>query len=70
MKRVLVAAMAFGFITALAAAPALAQKASSEEVKICQETIKEMTGGKPPAASVKLCNEGKLNEAIEKAMAG
>lgn len=54
----------------LAASPASAQKASPEEVKICNETIKEMTGGKPPAAAVKLCNEGKLNEAIEKAMAG
>jgi len=70
MKRVLIAVAAFGFIAALAAAPASAQKASPEEVKICQETIKEMTGGKPPAAAVKLCNEGKLNEAIEKAMAG
>lgn len=29
-----------------------------------------MTGGKPPADAVKLCKEGKLNEAIEKAMAG
>ena len=44
--------------------------ASAEEVKICKETISEMTGGKPPAAAVKLCEEGKLNEAIEKAMAG
>ena len=50
--------------------PASAQKASPEEVKICKETIKEMTGGKPPAEAVKLCDQGKLNEAIEKAMAG
>jgi len=70
MIRIFVATTAFAFIVALAAAPASAQKASPEEVKICQETIKEMSGGKPPAEAVKLCNEGKLNEAIEKAMAG
>jgi len=70
MKKVYVAAIAVGFFVALAAGPVAAQKASPEEVKICQETIKEMTGGKPPAEAVKLCEQGKLNEAIEKAMAG
>lgn len=70
MQRIFAAALALGFVGALAATPASAQNASAEEVKICQETIKEMTGGKPPAEAVKLCNEGKLNEAIEKAMAG
>jgi len=70
MKRIFAAALALGFIAATAAGPASAQKASPEEVKICKETIKEMTGGKPPAEAVKLCEQGKLNEAIEKAMAG
>ena len=54
--------------TGLGAGTAVA--ASAEEVKICKETISEMTGGKPPAEAVKLCDQGKLNEAIEKAMAG
>jgi len=70
MKNLFTAALALGFIAALATGPASAQKASPEEVKICKETIKEMTGGKPPAEAVKLCEQGKLNEAIEKAMAG
>lgn len=61
----LMGAVATGFITHPAAAAA-----SAEEVKICKETISEMTGGKPPAEAVKLCEQGKLNEAIEKAMAG
>ena len=54
---------AFGLLVGLSAAPQVAEAASAEEVKICKETISEMTGGKPPAAAV-------LNEAIEKAMAG
>ena len=62
----LIAAFALAFVGVLAIGPASAQKASPEEVKIC----KEMTGGKPPAEAVKLCDQGKLNEAIEKAMAG
>ncbi len=60
----LMGAMATGLTAQTAAA------ASAEEVKICKETISEMTGGKPPAEAVKLCDQGKLNEAIEKAMAG
>jgi len=62
--------IAMGFVGILMASPASAQSASPEEVKICQETIKEMTGGKPSAGAVKLCDQGKLNEAIEKAMSG
>ena len=60
----LMGAMATGLTAQTAAA------ASAEEVKICKETISEMTGGKPPAEAVKLCDQGKPNEAIEKAMAG
>jgi len=63
-------AFALGLVALAAANPAQAQSASAEEVKICKETITEMTGGKPPAAAVKLCEQGKLNEAIEKAMGG
>jgi len=70
MQRIFTAAFALLAIGSLAVNPVSAQNASPEEVKICQETIKEMTGGKPPAEAVKLCEQGKLNEAIEKAMAG
>jgi len=70
MYKVFALTLAIGFIGAVATNPVSAQNASPEEVKICQETIKEMTGGKPPTAAVKLCDQGKLNEAIEKAMAG
>jgi len=70
MKTLIFAGLALGFAASLAATPASAQSANAEEVKICKETISEMTGGKPPAEAVKLCDQGKLNEAIEKAMAG
>lgn len=68
MKNVFAVAAVMALIGAVSAAPASAQSASAEEVKICKETISEMTGGKPPAEAVKLCEQGKLNEAIEKAM--
>ena len=70
MNKLITTAIAVGFLGVLATGPASAQKASPEEIKICKETISEMTGGKPPAEAVKLCEQGKLNEAIEKAMAG
>lgn len=70
MKTILTAASMLGLIALVGTPSAFAQSASAEEIKICQETIKEMTGGKPPAEAVKLCNDGKLNEAIERAMAG
>lgn len=71
MKKIIFAATTLGFVAALGlASPAVMAAASPEEVKICKETISEMTGGKPPAEAVKLCEQGKLNEAIEKAMAG
>jgi hypothetical protein len=70
MKNVFAAAAVMALIGAVSATPASAQSASAEEVKICKETISEMTGGKPPAEAVKLCEQGKLNEAIEKAMGG
>jgi len=70
MKNVFAAAAVMALIGAVSATPASAQSASAEEVKICKETITEMTGGKPPAEAVKLCEQGKLNEAIEKAMGG
>lgn len=70
MKKSITAVIGLGFALTSLSFPAMAQKATPEEVKICAETIKEMTGGKPPAEAVKLCEQGKLNEAIEKAMAG
>jgi hypothetical protein len=69
MRNLLTIAAALGLAATFGFA-GTAQAASPEEVKICKETISEMTGGKPPAEAVKLCDQGKLNEAIEKAMAG
>ena len=54
---------------ALSATSVFAQKVSAEEKKLCIEAIKDLTDGKPPAAAVKLCNEGKIEAAMEKAMA-
>jgi hypothetical protein len=70
MRNLLAITAALGLAAAMGLASHAVQAASAEEVKICKETISEMTGGKPPAEAVKLCDQGKLNEAIEKAMAG
>jgi len=56
-------------IIAFAATSALAQvKVSEDEKSLCIEAIKDLTDGKPPAEAVKLCNEGKIEAAMEKAM--
>jgi len=68
--KTLLSLTAIGLIVSLSAGPGHAQAVSAEEIKICKETISEMSGGKPPAEAVKLCEQGKLNEAIEKAMSG
>ena len=70
MPKFILGAAVIGLVGAISFSPASVEAASAEEVKICKETISEMTGGKPPAEAVKLCDQGKLNEAIEKAMAG
>jgi hypothetical protein len=57
----------FGMLSATAGA---ADKPSKQEVKICLQTINDMTGGKPPQSAVKLCQQGKLDAAIDKAMSG
>jgi hypothetical protein len=69
MRNILTIAAALGIAATFGFADT-AKATTAEEVKICKETISEMTGGKPPADAVKLCDQGKLNEAIEKAMAG
>lgn len=46
------------------------QAASKEEVSMCIETIEQMTGDKITADIKKLCEEGKLEEAIATAMGG
>lgn len=69
MLKTLTSATIALLIVAFAASSAFAQKASAEEKKLCIEAIKDLTDGKPPAAAVKLCNEGKTEAAMEKAMA-
>jgi len=70
MKIISTSIIAMGFVGVVMACPASGQSVSLEEGKICQATIKEMTGGNSPALTVKLCHQGKQNEAVEKAMAG
>ena len=41
---------------------------SAEEKALCIEAITDLTDGKPPTEAVKLCNQGKLEEAMDKAM--
>ncbi len=67
MKRIFAAALALGMVGVMSTAPASAQS-QDPEVKICLETVAEMTGGKASAKAKKLCEEKKLNEAIEEAM--
>ncbi len=47
-----------------------ADKPSAREVEICLQTIRDLTGGKPPKSAIALCQQGKLDAAIEKAMSG
>ena len=62
---IIVAILFAGF----AATPAFAQaKVSDDEKNLCIEAINDLTDGKPPADAVKLCGEGKIEAAMEKAM--
>ncbi len=65
ITRITVAAL----IIAFAASSAMAQKVSEDEKNLCLEAINDLTDGKPPAEAKKLCNEGKVEAAMEKAMA-
>jgi dihydrodipicolinate synthase/N-acetylneuraminate lyase len=56
------------FAAFLVAQTALAQEVSKEEREMCIEAVKEVAAGKEPAAAIKLCNEGKTQEALEAAM--
>ncbi len=56
-------------ILAFAATSAFAQaKVGEDEKNLCIEAINDLTDGKPPADAVKLCGEGKIEAAMEKAM--
>ena len=61
-------AVATVFALCLVAAPAPAEEATEEEKKMCIEAVKEMAAGKAPPAAIKLCKEGKTEEALEAAM--
>ncbi len=47
-----------------------ADKPSAREIEICLQAIRDLTGGKPPKSAITLCQQGKLDAAIEKAMSG
>ena len=61
--------LAFCLVISFAATSAMAQKVSEDEKSLCLEAINDLTDGKPPAEAKKLCNEGKIEAAMEKAMA-
>ena len=66
LTSIAVALLILGF----AATSAFAQaKVSEDEKNLCIEAINDLTDGKPPADAVTLCGEGKIEAAMEKAMA-
>ena len=70
MNRLLTGIIAAILYVAFAATSAFAQaKVSEDEKNLCIEAINDLTDGKPPAEAVKLCGEGKIEAAMEKAMA-
>ena len=61
--------LTFCLAVSFAVTSAMAQKVSEDEKNLCIEAIQDLTDGKPPADAVKLCGEGKIEAAMEKAMA-
>ena len=47
-----------------------AEKPSVREIEICLQAIRDLTEGNPPKSAVALCQQGKLDAAIDKAMSG
>lgn len=45
-------------------------QASKDEIAMCIETVEQMTGGKASGEAKKLCEQGKMEEAIATAMGG
>ena len=45
-----------------------ADKPSAQEIEICLQTIRDLTDGNPPKSAIALCQQGKLDAAIDEAM--
>ncbi|MEG3619481.1 hypothetical protein V5T82_13515 [Magnetovibrio sp. PR-2] len=69
MKRLLIATVAVPMVLWTTASFAQT-KVSQDEINMCLETIAQMSGGTPPESAVKLCKEGKIEDAIAMAMTG
>jgi hypothetical protein len=67
MKNLFLASASMACMVLFASTSAQAQP-NAEEVKICLETVQAMSEGKPSKAAVSLCKQGKMDEAIDKAM--
>ena len=67
MKNLFLASASMACMVLFASTSAQAQP-NAEEVKICLETVQEMSEGKPSKEAVSLCKQGKMDEAIDKAM--
>lgn len=70
MKRVFIVLLALAIAGPLATPFSSVAQASPEEAKKCIMMIKEMIGVEPSPKVVKLCKEGKADEAMEAAMSG
>jgi len=45
-------------------------KPTAREIEVCLQTIRELTDGDPPKSAIALCQQGKIDAAIDKAMSG
>ena len=69
MFKNMILGLTLGLAVSFATTSAMAQKASEDEKNLCLEAIKDLTDDKPLADAVKLCGQGKIEAAMEKAMA-
>lgn len=68
MRRFITLGAVAVFAIILAAPGAIAEEVTKEEKEMCIEAVKEMAAGKAPPAAIKLCEQGKTEEALEAAM--
>lgn len=61
--------LAAGILVALAPI-AQSQSEADETVRLCLEAVTDLSGGTPPQEAVQLCQEGKVEDAINVAATG
>lgn len=69
MKKLLLVAIATGVLAPAPLLTAGAQEgATKEELEVCLKAVEQITGKKPSSETVKLCEEGKMDDAITAAL--